>query len=341
MENRIRSNMARGRPIYNDTAIQGIYMRLTELHSQVMQRLNDLEQQRVYFESLQDQLGHITEARAAVNSLREEEARKRAEIAAEEQRVRQLQMQHKLAAMRQQKHDMLLYQRQVAIQRFQQQEAEMAARRSQQFYSPASYTSPQVQQYPYSQIPMQQYPNQTLNQTYGVYQQTTPQMQPNLQQQPQQPYPGQQVNGTGNYPLVHQNPNGYSDGGQIQHGAYLPHATQSANNVHQVVANDAIQQGYQQSVHNSQQQYQPSQAYDPAANNSQYNVATTAPSTNQYYQQHNYQAPVNNVAQHHYQEGVLVPNAPVQQVPANYLPQANVQPSDPNAAQEGLLISFD
>ena len=46
MENRIRSNMARGRAVVNDSAIQGLFLRLTEFHSQVLQRMHKLDEDR-------------------------------------------------------------------------------------------------------------------------------------------------------------------------------------------------------------------------------------------------------------------------------------------------------
>lgn len=46
MDNRIRSNVARNRSVVNDTAIQSLFIRLTEMHAQVMARMNKLEDQR-------------------------------------------------------------------------------------------------------------------------------------------------------------------------------------------------------------------------------------------------------------------------------------------------------
>ncbi|VDK21938.1 unnamed protein product [Anisakis simplex] len=104
MDNRIRSNIARNRSIVNDTAIQSLFIRLTEMHAQVMARMTKLEDQRNYFESLQDHLAHIQEARQAVNALREDYERRKQERALEEQRLRQQQMQQKVDLMRQKKH---------------------------------------------------------------------------------------------------------------------------------------------------------------------------------------------------------------------------------------------
>lgn len=131
MDNRIRSNIARNRSIVNDTAIQSLFIRLTEMHAQVMARMNKLEDRRNHFESLQDHLAHIQEARQAVNALREDYERRKQERAIEEQRLRQQQMQQKVDLMRQKKHELLLHQRHLALLRFQQQEQELQMRRMQ------------------------------------------------------------------------------------------------------------------------------------------------------------------------------------------------------------------
>ncbi|KAE9411894.1 hypothetical protein Angca_004702, partial [Angiostrongylus cantonensis] len=129
MENRIRSNSARGRSVLNDTAIQGLFSTLTEFHSQVLGALSKLDEERTFHETLQDHLAHISEARLAVDELRAEHERRRHERLAEEQRQRQTQMKQTLEMMRMKKHVMLMEQRNVALQRFQHQE--MQARRGQ------------------------------------------------------------------------------------------------------------------------------------------------------------------------------------------------------------------
>lgn len=156
MDNRIRSNVARGRPVFNDSAIQDLFGRLTELHAQVLDRMHHLDQQRIHFETLQDQLGSITEARQAINEMRDEHERQRQERLAEEQRLRQIQMQQTLENMRMKKHAMLMEQREQALQRFQQQQMELAMRRQQAYYpqqqagyvpSPTQVPTPQQQYY--------------------------------------------------------------------------------------------------------------------------------------------------------------------------------------------------
>ncbi|CAB3409124.1 unnamed protein product [Caenorhabditis bovis] len=208
MDNRIRSNLARGRPVFNDSAIQDLFTRLTELHSHVLSRMHTLDEQRSYYESLQDQLASIGEARQAINELREEHERKRQERMAEEQRLRQAQMQQTLEMMRMKKHAMLMEQREQALQRFQQQQQEMAMRRQQQqqYYAnpqQVAYQPPTPQQYtPYQQpaattayAPQAQpyYPAAPVDQSQMYYQQAGqpayPYQAPGPQAAPsQQPY---------------------------------------------------------------------------------------------------------------------------------------------------------
>lgn len=46
MENRIHSNISRGRSVLNDTTIQSLFCRLTEMHTQVIARMQKLEAER-------------------------------------------------------------------------------------------------------------------------------------------------------------------------------------------------------------------------------------------------------------------------------------------------------
>uniref|UniRef100_A0AC34GXG7 Hepatocyte growth factor-regulated tyrosine kinase substrate n=1 Tax=Panagrolaimus sp. ES5 TaxID=591445 RepID=A0AC34GXG7_9BILA len=99
MDNRMRSNLMRNRSIVNDSSIHGLFVQLTDMHGDVLERLNTLENDREYFERLQDHLAHIQESRQAVNALREEHERQRQERLLAEQRERQAQMQQKLSIM--------------------------------------------------------------------------------------------------------------------------------------------------------------------------------------------------------------------------------------------------
>ncbi|KAH7696212.1 VHS domain containing protein, partial [Aphelenchoides avenae] len=146
--------------IVNDSAIHSLFSRLTERHAEVLGRMNKLETEREYYERLQDHLAHIQEARQAVNALRDEHERQRKERERQAELMRQQQMQHKLEYMRQKKHEMLLYQRHMALQRFQEQEQQMQQRRSMQ---PAGQPVPYGAQpyYPYGACDQNgQYPPQ-------------------------------------------------------------------------------------------------------------------------------------------------------------------------------------
>ncbi|KAI6234616.1 Hepatocyte growth factor-regulated tyrosine kinase substrate [Aphelenchoides fujianensis] len=136
MNNRMRSNMLRGRPIINDSAIHSLFARLTAKHEEVLSRMADLDAQREHFEGLQDRLAHIQETRQALNALREEhENQRRARLGGGEPRPNT--------------RDMLFQQRQAALQRFQQQEFQAQQRR----------VSPQMfpQQQPQADAAPQQY----------------------------------------------------------------------------------------------------------------------------------------------------------------------------------------
>ncbi|GFO17365.1 hepatocyte growth factor-regulated tyrosine kinase substrate [Plakobranchus ocellatus] len=130
--NRMRSNSQRGRPIANDSAVQSLFAVISEMHPQLMTHIQEKEDERAHFESLQDKLTQLRDAREALDSLREEHKEKRRREAEELDRQRQIQMMQKLEIMRQKKHEYLEMQRQHALQRLQEQEREMAARFEQQ-----------------------------------------------------------------------------------------------------------------------------------------------------------------------------------------------------------------
>ncbi len=46
LENRIRSNQARGRSIVNDMSIQSLFVKLTEMHANVLARMQHLDDVR-------------------------------------------------------------------------------------------------------------------------------------------------------------------------------------------------------------------------------------------------------------------------------------------------------
>ncbi|KAL4704208.1 hypothetical protein ACJJTC_011834 [Scirpophaga incertulas] len=130
--NRMKSNSSRGRSIANDTSVQTLFMNITAMHSRLLKYIQQQDDKRVYLESLQDKVNQVRDSRAALDTLRAEHAARQAARAEAAERQRQLQMAAKLHAMRKKKHEYLQYQRQLALQRVQEQEREMQIRQEQQ-----------------------------------------------------------------------------------------------------------------------------------------------------------------------------------------------------------------
>jgi len=86
----------------------------------------------VHYEQLQDKLSQLRDARAALDALRDEHKDRLRQQAEEQERARQSLMAQKLHIMRQKKQEYLQYQRQIALQRMQEQEREMQLRIEQQ-----------------------------------------------------------------------------------------------------------------------------------------------------------------------------------------------------------------
>lgn len=129
--NRMKSNSSRGRSIANDSSVQTLFMNMMAMHSQLLKHIQDQEDKRVHFEGLQDKLTQIKDARAALDALRDEEKERKRREAEEAERIKQIQMSEKLEVMRQRKQEYLQYQRQMALQRMQEQEREMLMRQEQ------------------------------------------------------------------------------------------------------------------------------------------------------------------------------------------------------------------
>nr|CAD7261217.1 unnamed protein product [Timema shepardi] len=130
--NRMKSNSSRGRCIANDSSVQTLFMNITAMHSRLLRYIQQQDDNRVYYEGLQDKLTQVKDARAALDALREEHREKLRRQAEEAERIRQMQMAHKLEIMRKKKQDYLQYQRQLALQRIQEQERERQMRQEQQ-----------------------------------------------------------------------------------------------------------------------------------------------------------------------------------------------------------------
>ena len=94
--------------------------------------IKDMDDKRMWHEQLQDKLNQVKDSRAALDVLRQEHLEKVRRIAEEAERQRQMQMAHKLEIMRKKKQEYLQYQRQLALQRIQEQEREMLIRQEQQ-----------------------------------------------------------------------------------------------------------------------------------------------------------------------------------------------------------------
>ncbi|NXJ83963.1 HGS kinase, partial [Trogon melanurus] len=130
--NRMKSNHIRGRSITNDSAVLSLFQSINNMHPQLLELLNQLDERRLYYEGLQDKLAQIRDARGALNALREEHREKLRRAAEEAERQRQIQLAQKLEIMRQKKQEYLEMQRQLAIQRLQEQEKERQMRLEQQ-----------------------------------------------------------------------------------------------------------------------------------------------------------------------------------------------------------------
>nr|CAD7598301.1 unnamed protein product [Timema genevievae] len=122
--NRMKSNSSRGRCIANDSSVQTLFMNITAMHSRLLRYIQQQDDSRVYYEGLQDKLTQVKDARAALDALREEHREKLRRQAEEAERIRQMQMAHKLEIMRKKKQDYL--------QRIQEQERERQMRQEQQ-----------------------------------------------------------------------------------------------------------------------------------------------------------------------------------------------------------------
>jgi growth factor-regulated tyrosine kinase substrate len=129
---RMLSNQQRGRNIANDTAVQSVFFILQHMYPELHRFIKSLDDKQAYYESLQDKLSQLKDAREALNALRDEHLENKKRQALERERQRQIQLAVKLDDMRQKKQAYLEYQRQIHLQRLAEQEAEMQARLDQQ-----------------------------------------------------------------------------------------------------------------------------------------------------------------------------------------------------------------
>ncbi|CAG01108.1 unnamed protein product [Tetraodon nigroviridis] len=178
--NRMKSNHMRGRSITNDSAVLSLFQSINNMHPQLLDILNQLDEKRLYYEGLQDKLAQVRDARAALNALRDEHREKLRRAAEEAERQRQIQLAQKLEIMRQKKQVMkkahpclnqeyLEMQRQLAIQRLQEQEKERQMRLEQQ-----KHTIQMRAQMPAFSLPYAQMQSLPPNVAGGVVYQTGP-----------------------------------------------------------------------------------------------------------------------------------------------------------------------
>uniref|UniRef100_A0A673K3I9 Hepatocyte growth factor-regulated tyrosine kinase substrate n=1 Tax=Sinocyclocheilus rhinocerous TaxID=307959 RepID=A0A673K3I9_9TELE len=150
--NRMKSNHMRGRSITNDSAVLSLFQSINNMHPQLLEILNQLDEKRLYYEGLQDKLAQVRDARAALNALRDEHREKLRRAAEEAERQRQIQLAQKLEIMRQKKQEYLEMQRQLAIQRLQEQEKERQMRLEQQKHTIQMRAQMPVFSLPYAQM---------------------------------------------------------------------------------------------------------------------------------------------------------------------------------------------
>ncbi|XP_041077746.1 hepatocyte growth factor-regulated tyrosine kinase substrate-like isoform X6 [Polyodon spathula] len=202
--NRMKSNHMRGRSITNDSAVLSLFQSINNMHPQLLDLLNQLDEKRLYYEGLQDKLAQVRDARGALNALRDEHREKLRCAAEEAERQRQIQLAQKLEIMRQKKQEYLEMQRQLAIRRLQEQEKERQMRLEQQKQTIQMRAQMPAYSLPYAQL-------QSLPAAGGVmYQPSGPTSYPGsvegspmhtvYMNQPAQsstaPYPGMPVPGT-------------------------------------------------------------------------------------------------------------------------------------------------
>uniref|UniRef100_A0A8C6TPV0 Hepatocyte growth factor-regulated tyrosine kinase substrate n=1 Tax=Neogobius melanostomus TaxID=47308 RepID=A0A8C6TPV0_9GOBI len=150
--NRMKSNHMRGRSITNDSAVLSLFQSINNMHPQLLDILNQLDEKRLYYEGLQDKLAQVRDARAALNALRDEHREKLRRAAEEAERQRQMQLAQKLEIMRQKKQEYLEMQRQLAIQRLQEQEKERQMRLEQQKHTVQMRAQMPAFSLPYAQM---------------------------------------------------------------------------------------------------------------------------------------------------------------------------------------------
>ncbi|UYV76367.1 HGS [Cordylochernes scorpioides] len=120
---RMTNDCTRGRSIVEDNFVQTIFLNICDLHSKLIVHITETDKKRNWYEGLQEKIAQIKDARAALDSLRQEHNEERRRQAEAAERQRQRQMADKLQLMRAKKREYFEHQRQLAIRRFQEQSA--------------------------------------------------------------------------------------------------------------------------------------------------------------------------------------------------------------------------
>ena len=123
--NRMRADQVRGKPIAMDMTVQTLFKQVSELHPKLLEMMHDAEERRTHWEQLADKVNMISDARTALNALRDEhkqEVRRRAE---EAERQRQILLAQKLEMMRQKKRQYLETQRAATLARMAENQAQL------------------------------------------------------------------------------------------------------------------------------------------------------------------------------------------------------------------------
>uniref|UniRef100_A0A3P8XYQ9 Hepatocyte growth factor-regulated tyrosine kinase substrate n=1 Tax=Esox lucius TaxID=8010 RepID=A0A3P8XYQ9_ESOLU len=344
--NRMKSNHMRGRSITNDSAVLSLFQSINNMHPQLLDILNQLDEKRLYYEGLQDKLAQVRDARAALNALRDEHREKLRRAAEEAERQRQIQLAQKLEIMRQKKQEYLEMQRQLAIQRLQEQEKERQMRLEQQKHTIQMRAQMPAFPMPYAQMQSLP-PNVAGGVVYG--QPGAPPSYPGTfspsasvegspmhniyMNQPGQPGPGQ-------YQAMPPDPNMYmyqpaGTNGQQAPPGQAPPTTSPAYSSYQPTSS----QGYQNAV--SQAQSMPTISQPPTTNGMPYMAYPTpyamqnmmaalpGPDPNMPSQQAYIQGPGQ---QPMYQQALLFLSS---------LSQQQQQPQQVHPGSEAQLISFD
>ena len=332
--NRMRSDEIRGRSIANDSTVQSLFQSINNMHPTLIQYMNELEEKRLHQEALQDKLVQIRDARAALDALRAEHAEKLRRAAEEAHRQRQIQMAQKLEVMRQKKQEYLAYQRQLALQRMQEQEAARQARLEQHkqlIQQKAMQPSMLVAGYNTQYGPLQTAvadatPTEAQAQSGYYTGYSTTQQQPYVSQNMQYPSVPQAnamyAQQTGYSEVTYQQPSAINGQGGMpvqQNQPVVDHY-----NMSEMSGSLPSQQSSMSSVSQHVVASAPPPTPQPAVNNQQMMTAPVDPNAPQYQgsQQGYYQQPM-----------------PSQAPPANLPHQDHLDPM--MQQNQGLLISFD